>query len=280
MAALGSQSRTLNIAHRGACSLAPENTLVAALKALELGADMWELDVRMTADGELIAIHDSTLERTSNVKAVFPNRRPWQVSDFSWDEIRSLDFGSWFEKQDPFSQIAAGAVAKSDLAGYVGEPAPSLEEVLNFTLKHEWRVNLELKDLSAIPGQENVVGKVVAIVERFGMANHVLISSFNQSYLKQVRELQRDIPTGILVSKRYPRPDTLLRQLGARAYHPRKTALSEADMRMLKSKGFHVHVWKVNDKRTMEEMIEAGVSGIFTDYPQLLTTVLARMFNE
>jgi glycerophosphoryl diester phosphodiesterase len=273
--ATGSKSRTLNIAHRGACSLAPENTLVAGRKALELGADMWELDLRMTADGELIAIHDSTLERTSNVKEVFPKRWPWRVSDFNFDEIRLLDFGSWFEKQDPFSQIAAGVVAKSELAGYVGEPAPSLEEVLNFISKHDWRVNLEIKDLSAIPGQENVVRKVVALVERLGMANHILISSFNQSYLQQVRELQRDIPTGFLVSKRYPRPDTLLRQLGARAYHPRKTAFSKADVRMLKSKGFHVHVWKVNDKKTMERMIGAGVSGIFTDYPQLLTTVLA-----
>ena len=176
MVALGSQSRTLNIAHRGACSLAPENTLVAGRKALELGADMWELDVRMTADGELIAIHDSTLERTSDVKEVFPNRRPWRVSDFNLDEIRLLDFGSWFEEQDPFSQIAAGVIAESELVEYVGEPAPSLEEVLEFALKHDWRVNLEIKDLSAIPGQENVVRKVVALVERLGMGNHVLIS--------------------------------------------------------------------------------------------------------
>ncbi len=280
MVALGSQSRTLNIAHRGACSLAPENTLVAGRKALELGADMWELDVRMTADGELIAIHDSTLERTSDVKEVFPNRRPWRVSDFNLDEIRLLDFGSWFEEQDPFSQIAAGVIAESELVEYVGEPAPSLEEVLEFALKHDWRVNLEIKDLSAIPGQENVVRKVVALVERLGMGNHVLISSFNQSYLKQVRELQRYIPTEILVSKRHPRPDTLLRQLGARAYHPRKTAFSKTDVRMLQGKGFHVHVWKVNDEKTMERMIGAGVSGIFTDYPQLLTTVIARMFHE
>ena len=75
MSASGTQTRVLNIAHRGARSLAPENTLAAAQKALELGADMWELDVAMTADGELIVIHDSTLERTSNARDVFPDRQ-------------------------------------------------------------------------------------------------------------------------------------------------------------------------------------------------------------
>jgi len=80
--------RILNIAHRGASSLAPENTLSAARKGLEAGADMWELDVQLTADGELIVIHDSTLKRTSNVEDVFPHRRPWQVHEFTLDEIR------------------------------------------------------------------------------------------------------------------------------------------------------------------------------------------------
>ena len=71
--------KVLNIAHRGASSLAPENTLSAARKGLAVGADMWELDVQLTADGELIVIHDSTLKRTSNVEDLFPHRRPWQV---------------------------------------------------------------------------------------------------------------------------------------------------------------------------------------------------------
>ena len=99
---------TLNIAHRGARSLAPENTLAAAQKGLDTGADMWELDVGMTADGALFLIHDDTLERTSNAAQVFPQRAPWRVHEFTFDEIRQLDFGSWFVEQDPFGQIAAG----------------------------------------------------------------------------------------------------------------------------------------------------------------------------
>lgn len=276
MVALGSQSRTLNIAHRGAGSLAPENTLAAARKALELGADMWELDVQMTADGELLVLHDSTLKRTSNVEAVFPGRQPWRVSEFTMDQIRLLDFGSWFGKQDPFAQISAGVVADSDLLCYVGEPAPTLEEALKFTLEHGWRVNLEIKDLSGTPGHQHVAAKVIALVEKLDMADLVLISSFNQSYLAQVRESNPGIATGVLVSKRHPRPDALMRQLGTQAYHPRKTAIRAADISLLIRQGFRVHVWNVNDQQTMESMIQAGVSGIFTDFPQLLTSVLTR----
>ena len=97
-----SEGRTLNIAHRGARSIAPENTLAAALKALQSGADLWELDVVMTADGEPVVIHDKDLSRTSNVESVFPSRRPWLVHEFSLEEIRRLDFGSWFKAMDPF----------------------------------------------------------------------------------------------------------------------------------------------------------------------------------
>ena len=275
MVVFESKNRTMNIAHRGARSLAPENTILAARKALELGADMWELDVRMTYDGELIVIHDDTLERTSNVSDVFPTRRPWLVHQFSIDEIRLLDFGSWFGEKDPFGQVEAGLVPKSDLSSYVGEPAPTLEEALNFTLEHNWRVNLEIKGLRDISGDDQVVKKVIELVDKLSMAGHVLISSFNRKHLEQVRESHSEISTGILVSKRLRKPDELLRQLGAQAYHPRKTAVRPADISLLERQGFQVNVWNVNDQETMKTMIQAGVSGIFTDYPQLLTSVLA-----
>jgi glycerophosphoryl diester phosphodiesterase len=269
------QNRPLNIAHRGARSLAPENTLAAARKGLEVGADMWELDIQMTADGELIVIHDSTLKRTSNVRDVFPGRKPWLVHEFKLDEIRLLDFGSWFRKQDPFGQIAAGLVAKSDLSRYVQQQAPTLEEALTFTLDHGWSVNLEIKDLSGNPDSDQVVKKVLALVEDLDMVDSVLISSYNQTYLAQVREAQPHIATGVLVSKPHPHPDTLLRQLGAKAYHPRITAFRPADIALLHGQGCQVHIWNVNDRKTMQRLVRAGVDGIFTDFPQILTSVLA-----
>ncbi len=269
------RSCVLNIAHRGGCSLAPENTIAAARKALELSADMWELDVQMTGDGELIVLHDTTLQRTSNVKDVFPRRRPWLVHEFSLDEIRLLDFGSWFKEQDPFGQVAAGLVTESDLARYVHEPAPTLGEALAFTLEHGWRVNLEIKDLSANPDHLQVVKKIVALVEDLDMVDSVLISSTNQNYLVRIREAHPSIATGVLVSKPHSHPDTLLRELGAQAYHSSIAALRPEDIALLSRQDFRVHVWNVNDRKTMERLVQAGVHGIFTDFPQMLASVLA-----
>ena len=81
----------LNIAHRGARSLTPENTILAAQKGLDLGADLWELDVAMSSDGEMIILHDETLLRTSNAREVFPGRAPWNVHEFSLDELYRLE---------------------------------------------------------------------------------------------------------------------------------------------------------------------------------------------
>jgi glycerophosphoryl diester phosphodiesterase len=265
----------LNIAHRGARSLAPENTLAAARKGLEVGADMWELDIQMTADGELIVIHDSTLKRTSNVREVFPSRKPWLVHEFTLDEIRLLDFGSWFTEQDPFGQIASGMVAESDLTSYVRQQAPTLGEALSFTLEHGWSVNLEIKELSGNSDPEQVVKKILALVEDFDMVDSVLISSYNQAYLAQVRKAHPHVATGVLVSKPHPHPETLLRQLGAQAYHPRLSAFRPTDIALLHLQGCRIHIWNVNDRQTMQRLVRAGVDGIFTDFPQLLTSVLA-----
>jgi glycerophosphoryl diester phosphodiesterase len=269
------QNRPLNIAHRGARSLAPENTLAAARKGLEVGADMWELDLQITADGELVVIHDSTLKRTSNVREVFPTRKPWQVHQFTLDEIRLLDFGSWFTEQDPFGQIAAGMVAESDLARYARQQAPTLGEALTFTQEYGWKVNLEIKELGGNPDPNQVVKKILDLVEDFHMVDSILISSYNQTYLAKLREAHPHVAIGVLVSKPHPHPETLLRQLEAQAYHPRLSDFRPADIALLHRQGCRVHVWNVNDRKTMERLVNAGVDGIFTDFPQVLTSVLS-----
>ena len=158
--------KTLNIAHRGARSLAPENTLAAARKGREIGADLWELDVAVTADGELVVLHDDTLDRTSNVAEIFPDRRKNLVYSFSMAELRRLDFGSWFVKTDPFKQIAAGAVSQAEQDKYKGEPIPTLREALVFTRDNHWRVNIEIKDASKTRAADAViVEKTVALVK-------------------------------------------------------------------------------------------------------------------
>ena len=271
-----SRSKVLNIAHRGARSLAPENTLAAARKALDCGADMWELDVGMTADGVLILIHDDTLTRTSNASEIFPERAPWDAYQFTLAEIRRLDFGSWFNDEDPFGQIAAGQVLPADLDSFIGEIAPTLEEALAFTRDHDWRVNVEIKDLSRRPGDADVVEKVVALVEEMSMTDRVLISSFNFSYLERVKAANPNLATAALVRQAPSEPLKLLHRLEAQAYHPHVTAITTEAIVDFRTEGFEVSVWTVNDEETMRSLIEAKASGIITDFPQMLRSLLRK----
>ncbi len=269
--------KTLNIAHRGARSLAPENTLAAARKALEIGADWWELDVAMTKDGELVVLHDDTLERTSNVAAIFPGRQQTPVYEFTLAELRQLDFGSWFIEKDPFKQIAAGAVSQAELGKYKGEPIPTLREALVFTRDNRWKVNVEIKDAAGFAADATIVQKTVALVDELGMSAQVLISSFNHGYIQQVKNFNPAIATAALVQAADPDPAALLRKLGAQAYNPSVKAITASAIRPLREQGFKVYIWTVNDEPTFKTLISAGASGIFTDFPQLLKTVLERM---
>ena len=266
-------SKPLIIAHRGARSLAPENTLAAARKALEIGADMWELDVAVTADGELVVLHDDTLERTSNVESVFPQRRPWAVYTFTLAELRQLDFGSWYNETDPFSQIEAGAVTKAMQQSYVGEPIPTLREALTFTRDHQWRVNVEIKDATGTPGDQDVVEKVVALIAELKMPERVIVSSFNHAYLKRVKAADARLVTAALVETPPADPVTLVQELKASGYNPNIRRMAASSIPALRQAGVDVYVWTVNDPDTMRDLIHNQATGIITDFPQLLKEV-------
>ena len=274
---MDSLTRTLIIAHRGASSLAPENTLASARKALELGADLWELDVAMSQDGELFLLHDDTLERTSNAADIFPGRRPWNAWEFTFEEIRLLDFGSWYGQRDPRGLIAAGVVSYADACAYCGEPAPTLREALMFTREHDWRVNVEIKDLSGTPGDGVVVERVVGLIQELGMGNRVMISSFKHDYLRQVRALDMDLVTAALVEEAHPQPAALLAELGAQAYNPELGKITAVEIAALRALGYGVNIWTVNEEADMRALAAAGANGLFTDYPQRMKAVLREM---
>mgnify|MGYP000897906704 CR=1 FL=1 len=268
--------KILNIAHRGARSLAPENTLLAAEKGLALGADLWELDVAVTQDGELVVLHDDTLERTSNATTVFPGRISYAVWTFTLAELRQIDFGSWYVEKDPFGQIKAGAVTVAETAGFKNVPIPTLREALEFTRDHNWRVNIEIKDASNTPGDAFVVEKVVELVKELDMLDRVIISSFNHDYLKRVKAVEPDLVTAALVDRAVADPVALLEETGAQAYNPGLKFVDEKTVRAVREAGFDVLVWTVNEEEDMRRLIEWSVSGIFTDFPQRLNAVLGR----
>lgn len=263
----------INIAHAGARSLAPENTLAAARKAQLVGADMWELDVAVTSDGELILFHDDSLARTTNAVEAFPNRAPWTFTTFSLDEIRTLDAGSWFAKTDPFGEIAAGKVSKAELESYHGERVPTLREALLFTKEHHYRVNVELKPLPAPMESFAVVPPVLALIDQLDMARDVVISSFNHDWLRQVEREWPELEVQSLIG--WPRTKPLeWDDFHFRTYNASATRLELAQIRMLREKGLSINVYTVNGEQEMRRFIAAGVTGLFTDFPQRLAAVL------
>ncbi len=268
------ESKIFNIAHRGARSLSPENTLIAALKGWELGSDFWELDVSITADGEMVVIHDSTLNRTSNAAAIFPNRAPWKVHKFTLAELKTLDFGSWFLETDPFGQITEGNIPLADQHLFKNVSIPTLREALEFTKEQNWQVNVELKDHTGMPGDAFVVEDAVALIKETKMEEKVLISSFNHAYLERVKKADSAIATGALVDQAVTDPVVLLEKLDAKAYHPSVSASNALHFSALRRAGKEINVWTVNDQATMTHMMTMGATGIITDFPQRLKSIL------
>lgn len=270
------RSGFLNVAHRGARSLAPENTLIAGRRAFDAGVGMWEIDVRMSRDGELVVIHDATLERTSDVKERFPGRMPWNVHDFTLDELKSLNFGSWFETEDPFRQIPAGMVSRAELDRYSSVRMPTLREALEFTLGNDWLVNIEIKDLQDGARHNEIAELTARLVCSMSAAGNVILSSFNPDYLARVKKTDKDLRTGVLVDHMPEDPGGLMRSLDAFTFHPALSAFSTEAVRRLVDSGFGVLVWVVNDEDTAGKLMRSGVSGMFTDFPQNMRAVVER----
>jgi len=264
-------STTLNIGHRGASRLAPENTLAGARKALQVGADMWELDVAVTVDGVLVLAHDDSLLRTSNAREVFPEREPWLLKDFTLAELRRLDFGSWFNATTPPASEAGDQAAIGD---YTAEPIPTLREALLFTREHSWRVDVEVKDLKGAPGEGHVVEDTVALIQDLGMLGDVLLTSFQTRFLQRARELAPELVMGILVFTPDSDPVELAQRLQVQVYLPPASATAPSQVAELRAAGLDVYPWTVNDETAMRDYIHAGARGILTDVPHLLRSIL------
>ena len=265
---------TLIIAHRGARSLAPENTLAAARKALEVGADLWETDVTVTSDGELILFHDDSLARTTNVSDRFPRRDPWHFSTFTLAEIRSLDAGSWFAKTDPFGQITSGLVTRKELSDYRYEKIPTLSEALRFTQNASFCVNLELKHL--LPPMENfpLVERVLSVIDESVIDyERVVISSFNHKFLREVRTRNSSLAIQALIghaeiqSLDWDDPEF-------ETYNFSKNLIDEKQLLVMTEKGISVNIFTVNEEDKMMRFAKAGAAGLITDFSQRAVRLL------
>ncbi len=269
----------LNIAHAGAASIAPQNTIIAGEKALQAGADLWGIDTRITKDGVFILMHDKTLTRTTNVKQVFPDRAPWLVKDFTFAEIERLDAGSWFVQTDPFGQIKAGNVSLADQRAYVGVKVPTLNEALEFTKTHHWRMDIEVKPMDYLtPAQ--IAAKLVPLIHATGMVDWVMVSSFDHRILVQVKKLDPHIPTAALVILPPADPVGYLEKLDADGYEPSVIAITPKIAAELSAHGFGVYVWTYDDLEQLRYFATMpGVTGIYTDFPQRLAPILQKLYG-
>ncbi len=265
------------IAHRGARSLAPENTLAAAAKAYEVGADSWECDVAVTSDGELILFHDDSLARTTDAEERFPNRSPWTFTTFTATEIHELDAGSWYVEEDPYGEIKAGLVTQAEAAAYRGEHVPTVTEALDCTKSKHWRINLELKRLPPPMQDFPVVDRVLDLIAKTAIpADEVIISSFRHDWLHQVEARRPDIEVQALVGYSETKPISW-DHIEFHTYNARYTLVTPAKVRELIDRGLAINLFTVNDEADWRRYIEAGVSGIITDYPQDLLALLRRL---
>ncbi len=137
--------KPLIIAHRGAAHITPENTLIAVQQAAVVGADGWEVDVRISIDGFFFLMHDTDLQRTTNVASVFPMRVDEDASSFTMAELQTLDAGSWFVDRDPVGTIKTGRVDVLIAETFRGAKIPLLDEILNYTVQNPHWVDIDMK---------------------------------------------------------------------------------------------------------------------------------------
>ncbi|MCX8073177.1 MAG: glycerophosphodiester phosphodiesterase family protein [Candidatus Binatia bacterium] len=238
--------KCLCIAHRGSSAHAPEHTRAAFELALEQGAQMIELDVQLSADNALVVLHDADVARTSNGKG--------KVRELSLDQLRNLDAGSWFA------------------AAFAGQKVLTLEEVLEL-IGGRALLNVEIKS----PREEGgiLIPRLLASLERFGALHTTLISSFDWWLLGDVREESEEVRLALLWSDPLiPWPWDRAAKLRATHLHPLWALVTREQVSEAHARGLWVNAWTVNDIPTMVELIDMGVDGIITDYPDRLTQVL------
>ncbi|MCM3743756.1 glycerophosphodiester phosphodiesterase [Sporosarcina luteola] len=233
-------------AHRGASGDFPENTFAAFMEAARLPVFGVEFDVHMTADGELVVIHDELIDRTSDGTGY--------VKDMSLAELKKHDFGNWFSPD------------------FQGETIPTLADVLDVFDSTHHKLNIEIK--SDIFPYEGMVKKVLDVIESRQLESRVIISSFDHSAIQAVAKLNPRVETAALFMEVLVNPLDYLRKIPADALHLLFPAALRLSMAEVITSGMPVRTFTVNDETHAKTLKQAGVQAIFTDYPEKMNAFL------
>ena len=248
----------LNAAHRGASESTPENTLTAFRAGTDQGADLIEIDVQRSSDGELVVIHDTTLARTTNVEDLFPDRAPWNVRDFTAAEMNTLDAGSWKGAQ------------------FAGEKLPTFAESIEVIRKSGSGMLLEIKAPELYTGIEAEVSAELresrGYVQSAVGQDKLMVQSFNFDSMRIFSEIEPTVPVGLLGT---PAIDQLPGfATWAEQINPAHKSIDAAYVAEVHRLGMDVLVWTVNSEADMVRAIDMGVDGVITNRPDVLTALL------
>lgn len=244
------------ISHRGANIYAPQNTIPAFKKSLEIGVDGFETDIHITKDGELVLCHNYTIDDTSDGKG--------SISQMSLAELRNYDFGAYFSPR------------------FIGTRIPTMEEFLTLVETADISVlNIELK--SPKENETAIVSETIRLVKEHGLFEKLIISSFDPKLLVEAKQLDKACKTGFLYSVNRKTALPMLRhsvevakELGVDALHPQNLFVNEKYVYEAHNAGLRVNTWTVNLVRDIEKMIRCGVDGIITNYPDVVKGIIEK----
>ncbi|HNS31989.1 MAG TPA: glycerophosphodiester phosphodiesterase family protein [bacterium] len=228
----------LTVAHRGFSGRYPENTLLSFEKAVQMGVDFIELDVRETMDGKPVVIHDASTERTTG--------KTGNVNEMTCDEIKKLDAG--------------------EFKGYENVRIPFLEDVFD-AMRGRTRILIEIKDASP--------SRILSLVKEFKMKEDVIIGSFKMEYLKEVRIISPQSATA-LISSTFPENPGVLLECGIPILDINHKRMNKEIACNFLAGGISLGVWTVDDEKEMEPLIDSGILFLTTNRPDVLHGLLGR----
>ena len=240
------------IAHRGASAYYPENTIPSFEGAIAMGADMIELDVQLTSDKEVVVFHDEKISRCTNGRG--------KLSDYTLAQLKKFDAGSWY-----------GRVFKNTRM-------PTLAEVLELC-KNRIAVNIEIKT-EAVNNmfRGGIEEKCLNIVDQYGMKQHVVFSSFDPRAIAHLKKIDHATAVTVLFEKKYyasKSPSHIMEFTGADAFNCSASELNKKWLANIEANKIPVNIYTVNDEKDMKRFLAMGVSGIFTNKPDVLKKVLS-----
>jgi glycerophosphoryl diester phosphodiesterase len=234
-------------AHRGASAHSPENTLASFTLALRQNVEAIELDAKLSSDGQIVVIHDQTVDRTTDGSG--------RVNQLPLAALKELDAGTFYDIQ------------------FTGEKIPTLEEVFE-AVGRKLFINVELTNYAS--PRDDLPQKVVELIKKHNLQKYILFSSFNPFVLSEAKHLLPEVPTGMLASsgitgawaRNWPGVLSL-----HDALHPEKSSVNPNLVNRIHARKKRIHVWTVNQVETMEKLFHFGVDGIFTDDPLVALSV-------